>query len=54
MKVLDPLEKPERVELGDWLERLRLRSQLELFEKAGYDDLEWMLLQMNSSIPLTD
>ena len=37
-----------------WLEKLRLKSQLENFIKAGYDDLEWMFLQMQSSIPLTD
>lgn len=35
-----------RCSLGEWLEQLRLRSQLILFHRSGYDDLDWMLAQM--------
>ena len=56
INVVEPEDtKDKRVpSLVIWLEKLRLKSQLENFISSGYDDLEWMFLQMQSSIPLSD
>lgn len=31
-----------------------MRSQVDLFKISGYDELEWLFIQMQSSIPITD
>jgi hypothetical protein len=41
-------------QLKQWLAGQNLGSQHARFVQAGYDDYEWLLIQMNSAHPLTD